>query len=352
MKPIRTAVIGTGSISDFHLKSYARHPDAELVAVCDLNAERARQKADQFGAAKSYSDYKELLADPDIDAVSVCTWNNTHAEISIAALRAGKHVLVEKPLCTTVEEALRIQEAVEETGKQLMIGYVRRYDPNARLLKEFVDKGEFGDLYYAKASSIRRHGNPGGWFADRSRSGGGPLIDIGVHMIDLCWYMMGRPKAVTVSGNTYRKLGNRANIRNLSHYKAADWDPNVNTVEDLASAMIRFENGASLQVDVSFALHAQKDEASIKLYGDKGGFEIDPEIVIVTEKHDTILNVTPQTDHRGFHFEAAFQSEIDHFIECVREGRKPISPVEDGVEMMKILNAVYESAERREEIRL
>jgi predicted dehydrogenase len=352
MKPIRTAVIGTGSISDFHLKSYARHPDAELVAVCDLNAERARQKADQFGAAKSYSDYKELLADPDIDAVSVCTWNNTHAEISIAALRAGKHVLVEKPLCTTVEEALRIQEAVKETGKQLMIGYVRRYDPNARLLKEFVDKGEFGDLYYAKASSIRRHGNPGGWFADRSRSGGGPLIDIGVHMIDLCWYMMGRPKAVTVSGNTYRKLGNRANIRNLSHYKAADWDPKVNTVEDLASAMIRFENGASLQVDVSFALHAQKDEASIKLYGDKGGFEIDPEIVIVTEKHDTILNVTPQTDHRGFHFEAAFQSEIDHFIECVREGRKPISPVEDGVEMMKILNAVYESAERREEIRL
>lgn len=352
MKPIRTAVIGTGSISDFHLKSYARHPDAELVAVCDLNAERARKKADQFGAAKSYSDYKELLADPDIDAVSVCTWNNTHAEISIAALRAGKHVLVEKPLCTTVEEALRIREAVEETGKQLMIGYVRRYDPNARLLKEFVDKGEFGDLYYAKASSIRRHGNPGGWFADRSRSGGGPLIDIGVHMIDLCWYMMGRPKAVTVSGNTYRKLGNRANIRNLSHYKAADWDPKVNTVEDLASAMIRFENGASLQVDVSFALHAQKDEASIKLYGDKGGFEIDPEIVIVTEKHDTILNVTPQTDHRGFHFEAAFQSEIDHFIECVREGRKPISPVEDGVEMMKILNAVYESAERREEIRL
>lgn len=352
MKPIRTAVIGTGSISDFHLKSYARHPDAELVAVCDLNGERARQKADQFGAAKSYSDYKELLADPDIDAVSVCTWNNTHAEISIAALRAGKHVLVEKPLCTTVEEALRIREAVEETGKQLMIGYVRRYDPNARLLKEFVDKGEFGDLYYAKASSIRRHGNPGGWFADRSRSGGGPLIDIGVHMIDLCWYMMGRPKAVTVSGNTYRKLGNRANIRNLSHYKAADWDPKVNTVEDLASAMIRFENGASLQVDVSFALHAQKDEASIKLYGDKGGFEIDPEIVIVTEKHDTILNVTPQTDHRGFHFEAAFQSEIDHFVECVREGRKPISPVEDGVEMMKILNAVYESAERREEIRL
>lgn len=352
MKPIRTAVIGTGSISDFHLKSYARHPDAELVAVCDLNGERARQKADQFGAAKSYSDYKELLADPDIDAVSVCTWNNTHAEISIAALRAGKHVLVEKPLCTTVEEALRIQEAVEETGKQLMIGYVRRYDPNARLLKEFVDKGEFGDLYYAKASSIRRHGNPGGWFADRSRSGGGPLIDIGVHMIDLCWYMMGKPKAVTVSGNTYRKLGNRANIRNLSHYKAADWDPKVNTVEDLASAMIRFENGASLQVDVSFALHAQKDEASIKLYGDKGGFEIDPEIVIVTEKHDTILNVTPQTDHRGFHFEAAFQSEIDHFVECVREGRKPISPVEDGVEMMKILNAVYESAERREEIRL
>ncbi|MBN2984213.1 MULTISPECIES: Gfo/Idh/MocA family protein [Cohnella] len=352
MKTVKVAVIGTGSISDSHLQSYTRNPGAELIAVCDLNAERAKKKAEQFGAAKSYSDYKELLADPDIDAVSICTWNNTHAEIAIAALRAGKHVLVEKPVSTTVEEALRIQEAVRETGKLLMVGYVRRYDPNAQMLRKFVEQGEFGEIYYAKASALRRHGNPGGWFADRSRSGGGPLIDIGVHMIDLCWYMMGKPKPITVSGNTYHKLGNRANVTSLSHYKAADWDPAFNTVEDLASALIRFENGASLQVDVSFALHAKSNEASVKLYGDKGGFEIDPEIVMVTEKNDTILNIVPQTDHKSFDFAGAFQSEIDHFVECVREGRQPISPIEDGVEMMKILNAVYESSERKEEIRL
>jgi predicted dehydrogenase len=251
-----------------------------------------------------------------------------------------------------VEEALQVQTAVRSTGRILQIGYVRRYDPNAQLIKRFADLDEFGEFYYAKASYIRRLGNPGGWFADVERSGGGPLIDIGVHVIDLCWYMMGKPKAVSVSGNAYRKLGNRAHIQNLSYYKAADYDATKNTVEDMANALIRFENGASLLVDVSFTLHTKQDEGLIKLYGTKGGVEIDPEVVMVTEKHDTILNVLPQTDSRNFQFKAAFQQEIDHFIECVTTGRQPISPVEDGVEMMKILNGIYESASQGMEIRL
>ncbi|MDQ0112412.1 Gfo/Idh/MocA family protein [Paenibacillus harenae] len=352
MKAVKIGVIGTGSISSCHLQSYQNNSNAELYAVCDLNEERARKAADKYGASKVYTDYRELLADPAIEAVSICTWNNTHAEISIAALEAGKHVLVEKPLCRTVEDALRIQEAVAASGKLLQVGFVRRYDANAQLLRSMVDKGEFGELYYAKATTIRRLGNPGGWFADKERSGGGPLIDIGVHVIDLCWYMMGRPKAVSVSANTYRKLGNRSNVKNLSFYKAADYDPSQNTVEDLANALIRFENGASLLVDVSFTLHAKDNEGAVKLYGDKGGFEIDPEMVIVTEKEDTILNIYPQTDHKGFDFEGAFQNEINHFIDCVQQGNTPISPVEDGVEIMKILCGIYESAAKGAEVRL
>ncbi|WP_274364255.1 Gfo/Idh/MocA family protein [Paenibacillus thermotolerans] len=351
MSKVKVGVIGVGSISEMHLQSYVKNNDAELVAVCDLNEERAKQKAERFGASKVYTDYRELLADPEIQAVSICTWNHTHAEISIAALKAGKHVLSEKPLCTTVEDALKVQQAVEETGNILQVGFVRRYDSNARLLKEFIDKGEFGEIYYAKASYLRRLGNPGGWFSDITRSGGGPLIDLGVHVIDICWYLMGRPKVVSVSGNTYRKLGNRANVRNLSFYQAADYDPSQNTVEDMANALIRFENGASLAVDASFTLHAKKDEGSVKLFGDKGGFELDPEIVMVLEKNDTILNVTPQTDHKSFEFNSAFQNEINHFIECVKTGNKPISPVEDGVEIMKILCGVYESARTGKEVR-
>ncbi|MFD1956873.1 Gfo/Idh/MocA family protein [Paenibacillus thailandensis] len=352
MPALKIGVIGTGSISSMHLQSYDKNPDARLVAVCDLNEERAGSAAGKYGAELVYTDYRELLANPDIDAVSICTWNNTHAEIAIAALEAGKHVLVEKPLCRTVEEALRVQEAVRSTGRTLQVGFVRRYDPNAQLLRAFADRGEFGEIYYAKASSIRRLGNPGGWFSDIERSGGGPLIDIGVHVIDLCWYMMGLPKPVSVSANTYRKLGNRSNVRNLSFYKAADYNADLNTVEDMANALIRFENGASLLVDVSFTLHAKEDLTSVKLYGDKGGFEIDPEVAIVTEKHDTILNVKPQTDHKGFDFNAAFQAEIDHFVSSVRNGTKPISPVEDGVEIMKILCGVYESAALGAEVRL
>ncbi len=352
MKSINVGVIGTGSISAMHLQSYQKHANANLLAVCDLNEERARLAAEKYGATKVFTDYRELLADPEIDAVSICTWNNTHAEISIAALNAGKHVLVEKPLCRTVEEALRVQEAVKSSGKLLQVGFVRRYDPNAQMLREFADKGEFGEIYFAKASSIRRLGNPGGWFSDIERSGGGPLIDIGVHVIDLCWYMMGRPKPVAVSANTYRKLGNRSNVRNLSFYKAADYDAEKNTVEDMANAMIRFENGASLLVDVSFTLHAKDNQQSVKLYGDKGGFEIDPEVVIVTEKHDTIINIQPQTDHKGFDFDSAFQSEVNHFIASIEKGTQPLSPVEDGVEIMKILCGIYESAEKGAEVLL
>lgn len=350
MQKLKIAVIGAGSISDEHLKAYRNHPDVEIYAICDINEERARLKGAKYGASNIFSSYQELLADREIDAVSVCTWNVSHAEISIAALDAGKHVLVEKPLCKTVEEALLMQEAVKRSGKLLQVGFVRRYDANVQMLRSFLDKGEFGDIYYAKASSLRRLGNPGGWFADIERSGGGPLIDIGVHMIDLCWYLMGKPKVKSVSGNTYRKLGNRADIQHLSFYKAADWDPATNTVEDLANALIRFDNGASLMVDVSFSLHIKEDERSVKLYGDKGGFEIDPSLLMVTEKHNTILNIVPQVDHASLDVDSAFQNEINHFIDCVQTGQQPLSPVDDGVELMKILCGIYESAAKGVEV--
>ncbi|MBP1993943.1 Gfo/Idh/MocA family protein [Paenibacillus eucommiae] len=347
---LRIAVIGAGSISSVHLQSYANNPQVELVAICDKNEARAKEKAEQFGAAKIFTDYKQLLADPDIDAVSICTWNNSHAEISIAALDAGKHVLCEKPLCKTVAEAKLVEEAVQRSGKVLQVGFVRRYADNTQILRKFIDAGDLGEIYYAKASCLRRLGNPGGWFSDIEKSGGGPLIDLGVHVIDICWYLMGKPKVKSVSGNTYRKLGNRANIQNLSFYQAADYNPDVNDVEDLANALIRFENGASLMVDVSFTMHALKDEIGVKIYGDKGGAEIEPELQIITEKYDTILNLTPQVDQLGFDAIKGFANEIGHFVNSCQGNADTLSPVEDGVEMMKILCGIYESAEKGIEI--
>ncbi|WP_210367554.1 Gfo/Idh/MocA family oxidoreductase [Bacillus sp. REN3] len=347
---LKVGVIGVGSISEYHINPYRKNPDAELVALCDINKERLLQKGEQYQISQLYSDYRKLLENEEIDAVSICTWNDTHAEIAVAALEAGKHVLIEKPLSLTVEQAVSVQKAAEEANRIAQVGFVRRFGDNTNILKKFIDSGDLGDIYYAKASILRRLGNPGGWFADKERSGGGPLIDLGVHVIDLCWYLMGKPAPVSVTGNTYYLLGNRKNIENLDFYKAADYDPGKNNVEDLTNALIRFENGASLFVDVSFTLHAKENEVSVKVYGDKGGAEIEPELLFVTEKHNTILNIDPQVDNKTFNFEQAFDREVNHFINCCLGTEEEIAPVGDGVEIMKILEAVYESAEKKTEI--
>lgn len=272
--------------------------------------------------------------------------------MAIAALEAGKHVLIEKPLSVTVEESLQIEQAVHRSGKILQVGYVRRHSTAVQIVKEMVDKGTFGEIYYAKASCLRRAGNPGGWFTDKARSGGGPLIDLGVHMLDLLWYLMGRPRPLTVSGNTYEKLGDRHHIQHLSSYRAIDGKINESTVEDMANALIRFENGASIYVDVSFTLHAKQDEVNAKLYGEHGGVEIEPELVIALEKNDIMMNVTPQIDELAFDVTRAFGRQIDHFVQSCFGHEKPIAPVGDGVTMMKMIAAIYESAETGKEITL
>lgn len=246
--------------------------------------------------------------------------------------------------------ALEVEQAFIKSGKQLQIGHVHEYDPKAAMLQGWIAEREVGNIYYAKASCLRRFGNPGDWFADKTRSGGGPLIDLGVHIIDLCWYLMGQPKVKSISGNTYTKLGQRSHVQGLSFYKLADYVPDASTVEDMANALIRFGNGTSLMVDVSFTLHARRDESSVRLYGDKGGLEIHPEVLLLSKKSNTIVTMTPQTDHASFDADQAFQNEIDHFIACCRENRSPLSPVQDGVEIMKIICGIYESAELGKEI--
>ncbi|OUS78619.1 oxidoreductase [Paenibacillus sp. MY03] len=350
MGKIGIGVIGAGSISNMHLSSYTANTHAEVIAVCDVNRERAEQVAAQYQIKNVYTDYRELLADPEVDGVSICTWNDTHAEFAIAALEAGKHVLSEKPLCQTVEQAKQIEESVRKSGKIFQMGFVRRFDNNALIAKKIVDNGDLGNVYYAKASCLRRLGNPGGWFADKQRSGGGPLIDIGVHILDLSWYLMGRPKVKSVSGSVHYDLGNRANVQGLEFYKAADYDASSNTVEDLATAFIRFENGAILVLDASFTLHAKNDETYLKLFGDKGGMEVDPALLVVSEKYDTIFNLQPQLKTLHLDVYSAFQNEIDHYIDCIRTGNTPLSTVEDGVEVMKMLCAIYESGATGKEI--
>ncbi|WP_096190403.1 Gfo/Idh/MocA family protein [Evansella halocellulosilytica] len=350
MERLNVCIIGTGTISDLHFKAYQANEHVHLRGVYDYSVERAEKKAKEYEADIVYHSLDEVFQDSQVDAVSICTWNNTHTDLTIKALHAGKHVLVEKPLSMNVEEANQVEKAAKQSDKIVQVGFVRRFGTNTKVLKSFIDEGQLGEIYYAKASCLRRHGNPGGWFANKEKSGGGPLIDLGVHVIDICWYLMGRPKVKTITGNTYTKLGNRANVKNLSFYKAADYDARKNSVEDLANALITFENGASLMVDVSYTLHAKEDEVGVKLYGTKGGAELEPALKIITEANDTILNIDPQIDHLSFDFENAFQNEIDQFVRSCLFEEETVAPVEDGVEMMKILCGIYEAAEKKSEV--
>jgi len=259
-------------------------------------------------------------------------------------------VLVEKPMTVNVPEAEALVKAVEETGQALQVGYVRRYAPNALVTKRFLDAGEFGDIYAARATLLRTAGNPGGWFGDVELSGGGPLIDLGVHIIDLCWYLMGMPKAVSASGATFAPLGARDNIQNLTRYKAAS-AARPNTVEDYATAQIRFEGGAVLDVDTSFSLHA-RNEISVRIHGDKGGAEIEPQLLMVTERHDTLLHVQPQIDSLGFDFKVGFANQIDHFLSICRGEIPADATAAQGLEMARMLTAIYESAKTGAEVKI
>jgi len=352
MDKIRIGVIGTGSIAREHLKAYKKNPHVEVYALCDLNAELLAKRAEEFGvpAERTFTNCEEMLKLPEIDAVSVCTWNAAHAPCSIAALNAGKHVLCEKPMAMNAEEAKAMKEAAEKNGKLLMIGFVRRFGNDCDILMDLISNDQFGEIYYAKATYLRRNGNPGGWFGDKARSGGGPLIDLGVHVIDLSCYLLGRPKPVSVYGATFRKLGNRPDIKGGKAYLSARAnDTTVCDVEDLATALIRFDNGAVVSVEASFSLNLKKDVGSIELFGTKAGAKIDPELEMYSEMNGYMTNVT-LTNPTALSFDGLFAREIDHYVDCVRLGLPCRSPAEDGITLMKILDAIYESAATGHEV--
>jgi predicted dehydrogenase len=353
MAKLKFGVIGNGGISGEHLRGYSKNPDAEIWALCDINKERCDRRGEEFGVPSErrfQSAEKMLAACPELDAVSVCTWNNAHAECAIAALNAGKHVLCEKPMAMNAEQAQRMKEAADKNGKLLMIGFVRRFGNDCAIMKDFIDNGYFGDIYYAKATYLRRNGAPGGWFGNKQLSGGGPLIDLGVHIIDLCRYLMGNPKPVSVYGATFSKLGDRPNVKKSSGYASMSTDiEKVFNVEDLATAMIRFDNGAVLQIEASFSLNIKKDEGVLQFFGTKAGARLDPELEIYSEMNDYMTNVR-LNNSTALSFDGLFANEINHFVDCVKTGAPCRNPAEDGVALMKILDGIYEAARTGHEV--
>ena len=352
MEKLKIGIIGVGSISECHISGYLKREDCELYAFCDINEQRLKEKGEKYGITRLYTDKDKMLAEcPQLDAVSVCTWNCAHAECSIAALKAGKNVLCEKPMAMNSKEAAEMKKAADESGKLLMIGFVRRYGNDTDTVMDFVNSNTFGDFYYGKATYLRRAGAPGGWFGDKSRSGGGPLIDLGVHVIDLARFIVGNPKPISVYGATFNKLGDRNNIKKRNGYTSADADgeKDIFDVEDFATAMIRFDNDFVLSVEASFSLNIASDVGKIELMGTKAGVLFDPEVKIYTEQNGYLTNVS-FNDSTALNFNGLFEKEISHYVECIKNNLPCRSPAADGVEIMKILDAIYESAKTGHEV--
>lgn len=352
MNKLKVAIIGTGSISNHHIKGYLNNPNAELYAFCDINEKQLKMMGEKYGVTRLYTDKDVMLKElPEIDMVSVCTWNSQHAPCTIAALNAGCHVLCEKPMAANAAEAEQMKAAAEKNGKLLMVGFVRRYGNDCKILKDYIDNGYFGDIYYSKATYLRRNGCPGGWFGDKSRSAGGPLIDLGVHVIDLTRYLCGNPKPVSVYGATFDYLKNRPGIKKSTkgYTSVSASDNDIFDVEDLATALIRYDNGTVVSIEAAFSLNIKKDEGKIEFYGTKAGAKLDPELEIYTQLNGYMTNVQLDTP-TALSFDGLFENEINHYVDCVLNGTECVSPAEDGVTLMRILDGIYESAKTHHEV--
>lgn len=353
MKKLKVAIIGVGGIAQCHIAGYRACENVELYAFCDINEERLQQQGQKHNITRLYTDVHTMLAElPELDAVSVCTWNAAHAPCTIAALNAGKHVLCEKPMALNATEAQQMLDAAKKNDRLLMIGFVRRFGNDCEVAKDFIDNGDLGDLYYAKASYLRRNGCPGGWFGDKSRSGGGPLIDLGVHVIDLVRFLAGNPEPISVYGSTFHKIGNRSGLKDKVGYQSTGaGKQDIFDVEDLAVATIRFDSGLVLQIDASFCLNLKKDVGSIELFGTKAGASLNPELEIFNDTNGHLTNLS-FSNSTALDFNGLFEREIAHYVSCITDGTPCRAPGKDGLTLMRILDAVYASANTGHEVTL
>lgn len=345
MKTINVGMIGTGGIAvNQHMPSLAKQPDVKIAAVCDVNEEAAKRAAERFDVPHVFSDYTKLLEMDDIDAVHVCTPNFLHMPPTVDALNAGKHVMVEKPLARNASEGAEMVRAARANGKKLMVAQNMRFGPDAQCLKRFIDAGELGEIYFARVWALRRRGIPSwGVFTDKEKQGGGPLIDIGVHVLDLTLYLMGHPKPVAASGKTYTKIGNTPGHVGVW----GPWDHTKFTVEDYAGGFIRLDNGASIVLESSFAANLGDERMSASLMGTKGGAETSP-LRIFGEQHGALIDITP------VHLPSwsSYEAEVRGFYDAIQNDTEPPVTGEQALDVMKILDAIYSSSEQDREVRI
>lgn len=356
MKKLKIGIVGCGGIANGkHMPSLATVKEVEMVAFCDLIEDKAKAAAAKFGTpdAKVYTDYKELIADKSIDVVHVCTPNRSHSFISIDAMRAGKHVMCEKPMAINAAEAAEMVKVSKETGMKLSIGYQNRQRKEIILLKKLVERGDLGEVYYAKALAIRRRAVPTwGVFINEYEQGGGPLIDIGTHALDLTLYTMNNYEPKMVVGTKYKKLN-----ESCGGNSSGPWDPAINTVEDSAFGFIVMKNGATISLESSWALNYDDPlEAATILCGDKAGARTGWSKLTVN-KEDLGALVNMEYDLRNVNLpeygklsDNSSALEAQQWINAVLTDSEPCVLPEQALVVSQILEAIYTSSKTGEPV--
>ena len=324
---MKVAIIGCGGMGQFHASLISEMKDFEIVAFVDVDVDKAKLLAKKYGVSKYYKNWQDAVRDEEVEGVIICTPVKFHKEIAVGALEAGKHVLCEKPPAMNAGEAEEMADVAKSSGRVLMYAFQYRFYNTSQQIRELVREGCLGEVYRVRIHYLRTYGIPNGWFRLRKFAGGGPLIDCGVHFLDLVYWICGRPKPVSAFGKAYKVL-----TKGLPNFD----------VEDSFVGMVLFDNGMSMVIETSWVQHWY-NEFLVMIYGSKAGVRVypDPEVVRRVDRSSFEVKKLVMEGWREAHIK-----KLRHFKEVVESGYKDVTPSpEDGVVLMKIIDALYKSAE-------
>jgi predicted dehydrogenase len=336
MDKVRIGVIGLGAIAQvIHLPILSRLKEVELVGLCDVDKSKARYLAERYGVKTYYSDPAEMLKSVELDAVDVCTPTNSHRDMALLAIESGADALVEKPIARNFKEAVEIAEAARNKKRKVMVGMNNRFRPDSMVLKSFVENGELGKIFYVKTGWLRKQSVTSPWFLRKEHSGGGVFLDLGIAVMDLALWLAGYPEVKRVSAANYSLMAKK--------------------VEDTCTAFLTTSNEMTVLIETSWSLQTDSDAFYCDLFGTEGGARVNPLRINKSAKGGggNLMDVTPvKTETPQNMYKRSYESELKHFVGAVRGLHPVISTAEDAVKRMKIVDAIYKSAEKRKEVTL
>jgi predicted dehydrogenase len=325
MERLRVGVVGLGWVSQVvHLPILSKLPDAELVAVCDRDRAKARLVAEKFGLTRVYADVHQMLETEDLHAVVIATSTDAHRDVALACLRAGKDVLIEKPIARTQTEAAEIAAAARDARRKVMVGMNHRFRPDSMILKGFVEGNELGKIFYTRAGWLRKRNTAAAWAVQREKSGGGAFIDLGIVILDMALWMTGFPDIRRVSATQF-------------HHR-------TKKVEDTSIVALQFKNGSRMHFEVSWSMALDEDTYFFHVFGTDGSASVNP-FRVHKDLNGNVVNLTPtKIEHPQNMFKRSYENELRHFLGAVRNLHPVISTAEEAVQRMRIVEAVYKSA--------